>query len=80
MSISRANELMSQGEYSEAEALYRKLYQETGLNIYKFGLEYAIKKDQMIFQIPMLYLRISLKHLFLQMLRAIKRFCLLQLV
>lgn len=43
-SITRANELMSLGKFEEAEKLYSKLYEETGLSIYKFGMEYAIKK------------------------------------
>lgn len=43
--ITQANELFKAGKYQEAESLYRKLYEETGLDLYKFGIEYAIRKQ-----------------------------------
>lgn len=44
--IVKANELFKSGRFQEAEALYRKLYEETGLDIYKFGMDYAIGKQK----------------------------------
>lgn len=45
-SIVQANELFKAGKFSEAENLYRKLYETTGLDVYKFGMEYAISKQK----------------------------------
>lgn len=42
----KANQLFNSGKFKEAEDLYRRLYNETGLEIYKFGLEYAISKQK----------------------------------
>lgn len=44
--IVQANELFKAGKFSEAESLYRKLYEATGLDVYRFGMEYAISKQE----------------------------------
>lgn len=45
MSIEKANLFFKEGKFKEAEEIYEKKYNETKLDIYKFGLEYARAKQ-----------------------------------
>ena len=45
MGIAKANQLVQENRFSEAEDIYKEMYDKTKLDIYKFGLEYTRAKQ-----------------------------------
>lgn len=46
MSIVKANQLVREGKFKEAESMYKSLYNKTKLEMYRFGMEHSRRKQK----------------------------------